>query len=508
MASLTPLILTPLFTALLVLLVPGNYRVVVRALAVVGSGLTAWLAVLAFFGFHPGQEGLQFESTVPWIHVGTLELAYHVGADGLNIGLLLVTGLVGFASVLASWNIERNPKLFYVLLLLVIAGALGAFASHDLLFFYFFNELALVPTFIMIGVWGRGEDKTYQAFRITLYLTLGALAALAGLIALHVATGAKTFDVLALKAALAANPLSPTSQIWIFALLLFGFGTLVGLFPFHSWAPGGYAAAPTATAMMHAGILKKAGLYAILRVALPLLPEGAATWLPVLAWLCVGNLLHCGFVALRQKDLNLLIGNSSLAHMGFAFLGIASLTVIGVTGTVIVMVAHALLAALSFALSGYLESQTGTVDMTRLGGLLKRMPVFGTLLVMAFMAGCGLPGFANFAGEATVLFGSWKSLPWVVLAAAWSGLILGGVYMLRALRAVLYGEERPELAKVEDTGWWRRLPLALLVGALLLFGVAPGLLSTRIEPVAREIVKSATRPPAAPAAEPVAALSH
>jgi NADH-quinone oxidoreductase subunit M len=146
--------------------------------------------------------------------------------------------------------------------------------------------------------------------------------------------------------------------------------------------------------------------------------------------------------------------------------------------------------------------------MTRLGGLLKRMPVFGTLLVMAFMAGCGLPGFANFAGEATVLFGSWKSLPWVVLAAAWSGLILGGVYMLRALRAVLYGEERPELAKVEDTGWWRRLPLALLVGALLLFGVAPGLLSTRIEPVAREIVKSATRPPATPAAEPVAALSH
>jgi len=499
MASLTSVILVPIVTALLILFVPGNYRVVVRTLAVIGSALTAWLATAAFFRFNPGQEGLQFESIIPWVTVGKLALAYHVGADGLNIGLILVTGLVGFAAVLVSWNIERNPKLFYILLLLMIAGALGAFASLDLLFFYFFNELALVPTFLMIGIWGRGEDRNYQAFRITLYLTLGALVALAGLVALHVVTGAQTFDVVALRTVLAEKPLSVATQTWIFPLLLFGFGTLVGLFPFHSWAPGGYAAAPTATAMMHAGILKKAGLYAILRVALPLLPDGAAHWLPVLAWLCVGNLLHCGFVALRQKDLNLLIGNSSLAHMGFAFLGIASLSVIGITGTVIVMVAHALLAGLSFALSGYLESQSGTVDMTKLGGLLRRMPFFGTVMVMAFMAGCGLPGFANFAGEATVLFGSWKPLPLVVIAAAWSGLILGAVYMLRALRAVLYGEERPELAKVEDAGWWRRLPFAILVAALLLFGVAPVLLSSRIEPVAREIVKAASHTTAAPA---------
>lgn len=163
--------------------------------------------------------------------------------------------------------------------------------------------------------------------------------------------------------------------------------------------------------MMHAGILKKAGLYAILRVAVPLMPEGASRWLPLVAVLAIGNLLHCAWVALRQKDMNLLIGNSSLAHMGFAFLGIASLTVIGVTGTVLLMVAHALLAALSFALSGYLETQTGTLDMTRMGGLLRRMPFYGTALVMGFMAGCGLPGFANFAGEATILFGAWKALP-------------------------------------------------------------------------------------------------
>jgi NADH-quinone oxidoreductase subunit M len=500
MFSLTSAILVPVITALLILLVPGNYRVVIRALAVAGSALTALIATVLFFSFHPGAEGLQFESVIPWVNVGDLKLAYHVGADGLNIGLILVSGLVGFAAVLVSWNIERNPKLFYILLLAMIAGAVGAFSSLDLLFFYFFNELALVPTFIMIGVWGRGEQKNYAAFKITLYLTLGALTALVGLVALYSASGANTLNLIALKNHLAANPMPASTQAWIFPLLLFGFGTLVGLFPLHSWAPGGYAAAPTATAMMHAGILKKAGLYAILRVAVPFMPEGAAHWMPVLAWLCVGNLLHCGFVALRQKDLNLLIGNSSLAHMGFAFLGIASMSVIGITGAVLVMVAHALLAALSFALSGYVESQTGTVDLTKLGGLMRKMPFIGTIMVMCFMAGCGLPGFANFAGEATVLFGAWKVLPWVVVAAAWSGLIIGGVYMLRALRATLQGPEKPEFARVADADYWRRLPFALLIAGMILFGVAPVLVGDRVQPVAKEIVKLATRAAAQPAA--------
>jgi NADH-quinone oxidoreductase subunit M len=299
---------------------------------------------------------------------------------------------------------------------------------------------------------------------------------------------------------LAAHPLPAAAQLWIFPLVVFGFAVLVGLFPFHSWAPIGYAAAPTATAMMHAGILKKAGLYAILRVAVPLMPEGANRWLPLVAVLAIGNLLHCAWVALRQKDMNLLIGNSSLAHMGFAFLGIASLTVIGVTGTVLLMVAHALLAALSFALSGYLETQTGTLDMTRMGGLLRRMPFYGTALVMGFMAGCGLPGFANFAGEATILFGSWKSLPWLVVIAAWSGLIIGAVAMLRALRAILQGPEKPEFARVADAGHWRRLPFVVLLAAMVLFGVAPGILTSRIEPAAKVVVAAhLASSPAAPA---------
>jgi NADH-quinone oxidoreductase subunit M len=493
MLSLGTAILLPFVTALLVLIVPANYRVIIRAISILGAFATAAVTVGLFAGFQSGNAGLQYEKLIPWVSVGGVNLSYHVGVDGLNIGLILVSGLVGFAAVLASWNIERNVKLFYVLLLLMIGGAVGAFASLDLLVFYFFNEIALVPTFIMIGVWGRGEDKSYAAYKITMYLTLGALVGLLGLLALYSAAGAKSFDVVTLQRHLVENPLSSQAQKWIFPLLMFGFGTLVGLFPFHSWAAQGYGAAPTATAMIHAGLLKKAGLYILIRVALPFMPEGAAYWLPVLAWLCLGNLLYCGFVALRQRDLNLLIGNSSLAHMGFAFLGIASVSVIGVTGAVLVMVAHALLAAMSFALSGYLESQTGTVDMTKLGGLMRKMPVFGTFMVMCFMAGCGLPGFANFAGEALVLFGSWKPMPWLVVAAAWGGLVIGGVYMLRALRATLYGEAKPELARVEDVGWWRRIPFVVLAVTMLLFGVAPGILSRRIEPAAKAIVESATK---------------
>lgn len=219
--------------------------------------------------------------------------------------------------------------------------------------------------------------------------------------------------------------------------------------------------------------------------------------MPVLAVLCVGNLLWCGFTAMRQRDLNLLVGNSSLAHMGFAFLGIASVNVVGLTGAVLVMVSHALLAGLSFALTGWLRHQVGTLDMDRMGGLLRRMPFVGTVLVMCFMAGCGLPGFGNFAGEATVMFGAWKSAPWIVVAAAWGGLIIGGVYMLRSIRTVLHGELPEDLKAVPDaTCAWRRLPFALLAGGLLLLGVFPSTVTRRIQPAVARVVEQA-RPKAA-----------
>src|SRR5439155_8818731 len=212
--------------------------------------------------------------------------------------------------------------------------------------FYFFHELALVPTFIMIGVWGRGENKNYATFNITLYLSVGALITLVGLIALYLQmpANARSFDIVELANYFKANPMAANAQHLIFPFLLFGFGILVSLWPFHTWAPLGYGAAPTATAMLHAGVLKKFGLYGLIRIAVPMLPDAAQSWLHVVSILCLGNILYVGLVALRQKQLNLLIGNSSVAHMGFVFLGVASLNLIGITGAVIVMVAHGLLA--------------------------------------------------------------------------------------------------------------------------------------------------------------------
>ena len=509
--SLTSLLLTPFVGALLVLLVPGNYRVVVRLIALLATAVTAIEAIALFAAFQPGMADIQFEEQAAWIPAAGL--SYHLGVDGLNIGLVLMASLVAFSATCVSWDIERQPKLFYLLLLTITGGAIGAFLSLDLFFLYFFNELALVPTFLMMGIWGRGEQKNYATFQITLYLTLGALVALTGLVVLYALSGANTLDIVVLKAWLAEKPLTAQAQALIFPLLLFGFGTLVGLWPFHSWAASGYAAAPTATAMMHAGVLKKVGLYALIRVALPLMPDGVARWMPVVAVLCLGNILYCGFVAMRQRDLALLLGNSSLAHMGFCFLGLASVSVIGVTGVVVVMVAHGLLAALSFGLLGHFVRATGTSDLDKLGGLLRPMPFIGAATVMALMAGCGLPGFANFPGEVTVMFGAWKTLPWFVVAAAWGGLIIGGVYMLRAIRDLLHGPVRPEFAKAADAGnLWRQLPFAVLIGALLWFGIAPGSLVERIKPAVAEVVKSASaKSPAAtsPAAHaPTATASN
>ncbi len=245
--------------------------------------------------------------------------------------------------------------------------------------------------------------------------------------------------------------------------------------------------------MLHAGVLKKFGLYGLIRIALPLLPQAAQSWMQILAWLCLGNILYVGWVAMRQKDLNLLIGNSSVAHMGFVFLGIASLNLIGVTGAVVIMVAHGFLAALTFGLSGYICHQTGTLEMSRLGGLCRQLPFIGKALLMAALAGCGLPGFVNFVGEVTVFFGAWKVFPLVTVCAVWGALIIGAVYMLRAMRNVLHGPlatDRAYATNLTDANAWRKLPYALLLASLLVFGFFPRLLTKKITPDAAKVVST------------------
>jgi NADH-quinone oxidoreductase subunit M len=465
----------PILAALVLIVVPGNYRVPIRALAVLATLISAVLAVKMFCDFgaaQPDAYGYRFVQQIPW--VDSLGISYHVGVDGLNVGLILMGAIVAFAATLCAVEIQTREKEFYILVLVMSGGILGAFASLDLFFFYFLHELALVPTFIMIGVWGRGEKKNYATFQMTLYLTVGALME-------HVK----------------ATPLPEAAQNFIFPLLLFGFGILVSLWPFHSWAPLGYGVAPSPTAMLHAGVLKKFGLYGLIRIALPMLPVAAHQWANVIALLCVGNILYIGWVAMRQRDLNLLIGNSSVAHMGFIFLGIASLSVIGVSGAVFIMVAHGFLAALSFALSGYIYRQTGTLQMSELGGLCRKLPFIGTALLMAAMAGCGLPGFANFVGEVTVFFGAWKTFPVITVIALWGALVIGGVYMTRAIRQVLHGPLPEKWNALPDaSSAWRKLPYALLLASLFVFGCWPRLLTDKIGPAVTTLMQADAAPAA------------
>jgi NADH-quinone oxidoreductase subunit M len=494
MNLLSVIFLVPLLAAVLIVPIPRTIRWGIRLVALMATFVSMVLGLALFVKFDAATavNGFKFDYVADWVSLPGigLTIAYHVGVDGINLGLVVMGTIVAFAATCLSKEIDRFEKEYYILLLIMIGGILGAFVSLDIFFLYFFHELALVPTFIMIGIWGRGPDRNHATFKITLYLSLGALIALAGLVMLYLQSGLKTFDLVALTSHFQSHPMGEASQRLIFPLLMFGFCILVSLWPFHTWAPTGYAHAPTATAMLHAGVLKKFGLYGLLRIAIPMMPAGAAEWLGVLALLCLGNILYCGLVAMKQRDLNFLIGNSSVAHVGFIFLGIASLSLVGVTGAVVLMIAHGFLAALTFGLSGWLRQQTGTTEIARFGGLLRQLPFVGTFLMIAMMAGCGLPGFGNFVGEFMVLFGSWQAYPVITGIAIWSALVIGGVYMLRAIRDVLHGQMDEQWKSLRDADVFRRVPVVILTVSLLLMGIFPRLLTDKIKPDVARIVAS------------------
>jgi NADH-quinone oxidoreductase subunit M len=462
-----------------------------------------WVTKLAYAGFAvPALVALwawwNFSAAAKEVHGYAFLSRYSTGLDGYGIGLKLglngislplfvLAGLVGLASGLYALQSNAERMKTYLLLLLVMqTGLMGMFASVDVFFFYFFHELALIPTFIMVGIWG-GRDRTYAAMAMTIYLTVGAMLSLLGLIAIYAKSGASSFDLMVLRDTLAAHPLGEVTQKHIFGLLLFGFGILVSLWPFHSWAPLGYGAAPSSAAMLHAGVLKKFGLYGLVQIALPLLPFGALQWSHPAALLAgVGNVVVIGLVTMAQRDLKQMVGYSSVMHMGYAFLGIAAGSVLGVGGVVMLMVAHGLSVALLFLLSTSVYHRTHTFDMTQMGGLAKGAPVLASLFLAATFASIGLPGFANFWGELPVFVALWNYSHGLT-AVAVSGTVLSAVYGLRAAARVFFGPPSEALAQVAaahppaDLTWSERLPAFILITALLFIGVWPRSLSTGID---------------------------
>src|SRR3954470_21327034 len=377
-----------------------------------------------------------------------LGISLKLGLNGISLPLFVMAGIVGFAAGLYALQSQAERLKIYLMLLLIMQGGLmGVFASVDVFFFYFFHELALIPTFIMVGVWG-GRDRSYAAMKMTIYLTLGAMISLVGLIALYVKSGANTFDLIALRAYVGAHPLAETLQHNIAALLLLGLGILVSLWPLHTWAPLGYGAAPSSAAMLHAGVLKKFGLYGLVQIALPLLPAGLDHWSHTLAWLAViGNVLVVGFITIAQRDLKQMIGYSSVMHMGYAFLGIAAGSLLGVGGVVLLMVAHGFSVALLFLLATSIHHRTQTFAMDEMGGLAMKAPVLAALFVAGTFASIGLPGFANFWGELAIFVALWN-FSHLITALAVLGVIISAIYGLRSAARVFFGPATPQFAQI------------------------------------------------------------
>jgi NADH-quinone oxidoreductase subunit M len=451
-----------------------------RKTALAAAGFTLIITLFAFATFQTSQRG--FQNVVSFPISAEWGLNFAVALDGLNLIMILLAAIVTVAAVWVTGKIDKYQNAFYACLLLISGGAIGAFASLDLFFFYAFHELALIPTFLLIGIWGTG-NRAAAAWKITIYLALGSFILLMGLIMLYqsVPVGSRSFDIRMLQAAAATGQIAPGAQRHIYLLLLVGFGILISLFPFHTWAPEAYASAPASAAMLHAGVLKKFGLYGLLRLAVPLLPEGARHWTTLLIVLLLGNIIYIGLVTIAQKRLDWMLGYSSVMHMGYIFLGIASANVLGTTGAAILIFAHGLSIALLFALAGELRKRTGTLDFADLGGLAKVMPFAGLAFGLGAFAAVGLPGFANFAAEIMVFFGAFQN-GWeierfyifqIATALALWGVVISTVYMLRAYRRIFMGTMPERWNHIVDLPRSWRVPVTLLVAALLWFGFFP-----------------------------------
>jgi len=462
-----------------------------RLTSLVAAVLNLLLAVAAAASFQSGVAGPQLAITLFTV-LPAPELTLSLGLDGLALAMVLLTAVVTLGAVMASpATVARgSTKFYYACVLLIATGAMGAFLSTDLFFFYAFHELALVPTFLMIGLYGSG-DRRSAAWKITVYLGLGSLILLAGLAALFLNLGGTTFDMTKLAAAAPTAGVAGGTQAWIFLTLVVGFGVLISLFPFHSWAPGAYACAPTPVAMLHAGVLKKFGLYGLIKVALPMLPLGAQSeWvLNLLLFALLGNILWIGLVTIAQRELDLMLGHSSVMHMGYVFLGIASHHVIGLSGAVLLMVAHGLSIALLFFLNGRIREGAGTTHFDRFGGLAKQAPRLGLMFGMATFASIGLPGFANFAGELLVFFGAFKNvaaqgalwLPLATILALW-GVVMSAVYGLRAFRSIFMGQPSANAATVPDLNAADLATALLFVVPLVVIGFFPNLVLHLVRP--------------------------
>jgi len=477
------------------LLLPKSNARAARIVALLSAVAGFACALAGAAQLQPGV--IQTITRVAWIP--SLGIEYHLAADGISVTLVLLTGLAAITGILFSWNIEERAKEFFAFYLALIGGVYGVFLSFDVFLLFVFYEIAIIPKYFIIAIWGSTR-REYGAMKLALYSFAGSAMVLIGLVAAFVVAGGKTMSLLEL----AKFPFPHAFQMWVFPLVFVGFAILAGLWPFHTWAPTGHVAAPTAASMLLAGVVMKLGAYGCLRVAMTLFPQGLepwgsrvlglGSWRDLLSLLSVIGIVYGATVALVQRDFKFVIGYSSVSHMGFVLLGLMTLNRVGLSGSVLQMFSHGIIAGLLFAVVGRMVyDRTHTRELSELASmnLNRAMPFAAVTFTIASMASMGLPGFSGFVAELQVLIGAWQAYPTFAVLTGF-GILVGVAYSLRALQQAFFAEHEATPAGALENGEGHavmkpisppeRLAAVMLIAASLVIGLYPRLLLDLIGP--------------------------
>ncbi|MBI3597249.1 MAG: NADH-quinone oxidoreductase subunit M [Nitrospirae bacterium] len=489
---LSIILFAPFVGVVLLLFIPNEKPLLVRTVAVIAGLVPTLASFYLLYHYDSAAGGYQFTEQYVWSK--DLGISFFLGVDGISIPLVLASSILLFTGVFISWHIEDRAKEFYAFLLILAAATIGVYVSLDLFFLYFFYEMSVLPMYVLLGIWGShtkgylemadkqkrdsvgfifnfgSNSKEYAAMKLTLFLSAGAVVALIAILIIYATSGLHTFNIVELQA---HGHVPKHLHDILFLLIFFGFASIAPIWPLHSWSPVGHAAAPAAVSMLHAGVLMKLGHFSIIRVGYTLFPEATREWMPLAAILCIFSIVYGGLVAYFQRDTKYVIGYSSSSHMGYVFLGMASLNVISMTGAVLYMFAHALATGMLFAIAGYVYDQTHTRDIPSLGGLSAKMPFIAGIFIVAVAASFGLPLTVNFIGELMILVGSWNIYPvQTIIAVLGIGLTLA--YLFRMMRGVFYGPMDPHYAHVHDASpFVDRLPLLVMAATSIYFGLFP-----------------------------------